>query len=223
MNLILIKCPNCNSRLKCEDGLESYTCPYCESTFILNGQTKAAINAKARIKIEEKKLDNERYETDLEYKDRARKDEFELSKKKYEDRSSLLTIFVVILVVLISLSILFFIESKPSRDLDRLTANVQQYIAAHDFASARVEAQKIKYTESFFDFSEKAKWSSTKKALEKEIDKAEKEYKAEVKEAEKKAKQEAKEEAKAQKEAEKEAKKKSKNEKNFWGFLPWID
>ena len=61
MKLIEIKCKNCNSPLRVEDGKTKVTCDYCHSNFIIDDEIKKnATEIKETIDIAKKELQTER-------------------------------------------------------------------------------------------------------------------------------------------------------------------
>ena len=68
MELKSLFCPNCGASLDVEDGIDTFFCKYCGYKIMLQGHSKAAYEAKVRVKhmehrerIQEKKNAQERY------------------------------------------------------------------------------------------------------------------------------------------------------------------
>lgn len=74
MKIVSLKCPSCGSTLYPEDGLEIFYCQYCGTKIILDEQSDSAINAKAKIKMQENKLS---------YKERMKLIEMEENKREF--------------------------------------------------------------------------------------------------------------------------------------------
>ncbi len=198
MRIIEIRCPNCNSRLKCSDGIETYICPFCDSEFVLEGQSPKIVRAKVDLKIEEKRLENERHAMDLEHQRKMQEAANDASFSKWFP-------FVCLAIVAISLLILSLMPGG-SLSLNNHIKATQKYIDAGDFSAARIEANKIRFPSFVLSFSERKVWNDTRKELLKQIDEAEKQAKKEAKEAEKEAKRQEKE----------------SDDSSFWSFLPWV-
>ena len=52
-----MKCPNCGADLDVEDGIDSFFCKYCGTKIVLDGQSDAAIKAKATVKVADKDVE----------------------------------------------------------------------------------------------------------------------------------------------------------------------
>ena len=78
-----LKCPNCGADLDAEDGIESFFCKYCGTKILLQGQSDAAIKAKANVQIADKviELREKRYQNQR-YREEKRKKELEEIRKK---------------------------------------------------------------------------------------------------------------------------------------------
>ena len=68
MELKSLFCPNCGASLDVEDGIDTFFCKYCGYKIMLQGQSKAAYEAKVRVKhmehkerLQDKKNAQERY------------------------------------------------------------------------------------------------------------------------------------------------------------------
>ena len=64
MNMIQLKCPNCNADLNVENNLDSFYCQYCGTKILLQGQNKAAVLSKGIVNIMDKygELQKEKHE-----------------------------------------------------------------------------------------------------------------------------------------------------------------
>lgn len=79
MSLKSLYCPNCGASIENEDGLDTFFCKYCGYHIILEGQSKAAYEAKVRVKnmehrerIQDRKDAQERYRMEFKQKDEKR-------------------------------------------------------------------------------------------------------------------------------------------------------
>ena len=79
MELKSLFCPNCGASLEVEDGLDTFFCKYCGYKIILQDQSKAAYDAKVRVKhmehkerLQERRDAQERYRMEFEQKDERR-------------------------------------------------------------------------------------------------------------------------------------------------------
>ena len=79
MELKSLFCPNCGASLEVEDGLDTFFCKYCGYKILLQGQSKAAYDAKVRVKhmehkerLREKRDAQERYRMEFKQKDERR-------------------------------------------------------------------------------------------------------------------------------------------------------
>lgn len=75
MKLKVLRCPNCGASLKMEEDIDTFFCKYCGHRIVLEGQSKAAYNAKVRIKemeheekIQDKHNEQERLRMEFEQK-----------------------------------------------------------------------------------------------------------------------------------------------------------
>lgn len=57
MNLIQLKCPNCNADLEIEDELDTCFCKYCGTKIRMPETNRAMIRAKTKLKMADKKLE----------------------------------------------------------------------------------------------------------------------------------------------------------------------
>ncbi len=79
MELKSLFCPNCGASLEIEDGLDTFFCKYCGYRIMLQGQSKAAYDAKVRVKhmehkerLQEKRDAQERFRMEFKQKDERR-------------------------------------------------------------------------------------------------------------------------------------------------------
>ena len=79
MELKSLFCPNCGASLEVEDGLDTFFCKYCGYKILLQGQSKAAYDAKVRVKhmehkerLQDKRDAQERYRMEFKRKDERR-------------------------------------------------------------------------------------------------------------------------------------------------------
>ena len=60
MKLFKLKCPNCGATLQESDGIGSYYCSHCGSSFVAEDVSDETVRAKVRLK----ELEEEKYESD---------------------------------------------------------------------------------------------------------------------------------------------------------------
>ena len=187
MELITLKCPNCNADIEVENGVDTFYCKYCGYKIILDGQSDAAINAKVRMKEMES---NERIiKEQMHFESEATK---EKNKTGFKVLSILLGVMFFCVVMCAVLGIMG--DKKVEAQEQKLQATVDEImvdIDNGDFAEARVKANSL-YWDSSYTSEPKKKWDQTRKEILNQIDKAEKEAEKAAKEAEKEANKEEK-------------------------------
>ena len=169
MNLKSLHCPNCGASIEDEDGLDTFFCKYCGYHIVLEGQSKAAYEAKVRVKhmehkerIQDKKDAQERYRMEFKQKD---------------ERNTLLIVFGLFgAIIAICFIVQFFGNAGAKRQEKELQATVEQImvdIDNGDFASAYVKANTLYWDDSWTSEGEE-KWDATRKEVIKQIEEAEK-------------------------------------------------
>ena len=102
MEIIQLRCPNCNAELSAENDLDTFYCKYCGTKILLANQSSATIRAKADVHMSDSRnqLERERWQH-----------EFEIQKyndKKTADAMNELTQGLIVMAI-IGLLILFAI------------------------------------------------------------------------------------------------------------------
>ena len=101
MELIQLKCPNCQATLETEDTLDTIFCKYCGTRIVVADQSKDIIEAKTKLKMADKQLEME--------KEHHRQ---EMEKKEFENKQTNQAIFGLLALVVVSLIMLLFIMIK---------------------------------------------------------------------------------------------------------------
>lgn len=68
MEIIQLRCPNCNAELNTENDLDTFYCKYCGTKILLVNQSSATIRAKADVHISDTRnqLERERWQHEFE-------------------------------------------------------------------------------------------------------------------------------------------------------------
>lgn len=169
MELKSLHCPNCGAILDVEDGLDTFFCKYCGHKILLEGQSKAAYEAKVRVnhmeheeRMQDKQDSHERFQMEFEQKDQ---------------RKTLLIVFSIFgAIIALCLIISLFGNAGVKRQERELQAIVDQImidIENEDFAEAYVKANSLYWDDSWTSKGEE-KWDATRKEIIKQIEEAEK-------------------------------------------------
>lgn len=169
MELKSLFCPNCGASLEVEDGLDTFFCKYCGYKIILQGQSKAAYDAKVRVKhmehkerLQEKRDAQERYRMEFKQKD---------------ERRTLAIVFgifgAIIALCLIILAVGNAGAKKQEQELQTIVNQIMIDIENEDFAAAYVKANSLYWDDSWTSEGED-KWDATRKEIIKQIEEAEK-------------------------------------------------
>lgn len=169
MELKSLFCPNCGASLEVEDGLDTFFCKYCGYKILLQGQSKAAYDAKVRVKHMEHK---ERLQDKRDAQERYRM-EF-----KQKDERRTLTIFFGILGAVFAMCLIISAvgnagAKKQDRELQAIVDQIMIDIENEDFADAYVKANSLYWDDSWTSEGED-KWDATRKEIIKQIEEAEK-------------------------------------------------
>ena len=169
MELKSLFCPNCGASLEVEDGLDTFFCKYCGYKILLQGQSKAAYDAKVRVKhmehkerLQEKRDAQERYRMEFKQKD---------------ERRTLAIVFGIFGAIIAMCLIISAVGNAGAKKQDReLQAIVDQIMIDsenEDFAAAYVKANSLYWDDSWTSEGED-KWDATRKEIIKQIEEAEK-------------------------------------------------
>lgn len=169
MELKSLFCPNCGASLEVEDGLDTFFCKYCGYKILLQGQSKAAYDAKVRVKhmehkerLQEKRNAQERYRMEFE--------------QKSERRTFAIFLGYCGAIIAMCLIILAVGDSGVKKQEQKLQTIVNQImidIKNEDFAAAYVKANSLYWDDSWTSEGED-KWDATRKEIIKQIEEAEK-------------------------------------------------
>lgn len=156
MELITLKCPNCDGALEIEDGIDTFFCKYCGQKIVLQGQSNETINAK--VKVKEFQHHENLQKTQLQHKETVQKSKDELTKfkinaKAAERKRELIAIVVVSIIPLILSVGLIIWGSLPTsserkhnaleKELKVIEEQVIEYIDDGDYDSALIYANRL--------------------------------------------------------------------------------
>ena len=169
MELKSLFCPNCGASLDVEDGLDTFFCKYCGYKILLQGQSKAAYDAKVRVKhmehkerLQEKRDAQERYRMEFKQKD---------------ERRTLAIVFGIFGAIIAMCLIISAVGNagakKQERELQAIVDQIMIDIENEDFAAAYVKANSLYWDDSWTSEGED-KWDATRKEIIKQIEEAEK-------------------------------------------------
>ena len=169
MELKSLFCPNCGASLDVEDGIDTFFCKYCGYKIMLQGQSKAAYEAKVRVKhmehrerIQEKNNAQERYRMET-----ARK----------EQKWALIVCFGILGAIMALCLIISLVGNagadKQEQELQAIVDEIMIDIENEDFAAAYVKANSLYWDDSWTSEGED-KWDATREEIIKQIEEAEK-------------------------------------------------
>ena len=169
MELKSLFCPNCGASLEVEDGLDTFFCKYCGYKILLQGQSKAAYDAKVRVKHMEHK---ERLQDKRDAQERYR-----MEFKQKEERRTLAIVFGILGAIIAMCLIISAVGNagakKQDRELQAIVDQIMIDIENEDFAAAYVKANSLYWDDSWTSEGED-KWDATRKEIIKQIEEAEK-------------------------------------------------
>ena len=167
MELKSLFCPNCGASLEIEDGLDTFFCKYCGYRIMLQGQSKAAYDAKVRIKhmehkerLQEKRDAQERYRMEFKQKD---------------ERHTFAIVFGVFGAIIAMCLIISAVGNagakQQEQELQDIVDQIMIDIKNEDFAAAYVKANSLYWDDSWTSEGED-KWNATRKEIIKQIEEA---------------------------------------------------
>lgn len=169
MELKSLFCPNCGASLEVEDGLDTFFCKYCGYKILLQGQSKAAYDAKVRVKH-------------MEYKERLQEkrdaqERYRMEFKQKDERRTLAIVFGIFGAIIAMCLIISAVGNagakKQERELQAIVDQIMIDIENEDFAAAYVKANSLYWDDSWTSEGED-KWDATRKEIIKQIEEAEK-------------------------------------------------
>ena len=165
MNLKVLHCPNCGASIEIEDGIDTFFCKYCGYRIILEGQSKAAYEAKVRVKhmehrqkIQDKKDAQERYRMEFKQRD--------------EKRTFIMAFGLLGVIIAICFLLSVFGNAGAKKQEKELQATVDKImidINNGDFASAYVKANTLYWDDSWTSDGEE-KWNAIRKEVIRQIE-----------------------------------------------------
>ena len=169
MELKSLFCPNCGASLEVEDGLDTFFCKYCGYKILLQGQSKAAYDAKVRLKHMEHK---ERL-----HEKRDAQERYRMEFKQKDERRTLAIVFGIFGAIIAMCLIISAVGNagakKQERELQAIVDQIMIDIENEDFAAAYVKANSLYWDDSWTSEGED-KWDATRKEIIKQIEEAEK-------------------------------------------------
>ena len=169
MELKSLFCPNCGASLEVEDGLDTFFCKYCGYKILLQGQSKAAYDAKVRVKHMEHK---ERLQDKRDAQERYR-----MEFKQKDERRTLAIVFGILGAIIAMCLIISAVGNagakKQDRELQAIVDQIMIDIGNEDFAAAYVKANSLYWDDSWTSEGED-KWDATRKEIIKQIEETEK-------------------------------------------------
>ena len=169
MELKSLFCPNCGASLEVEDGLDTFFCKYCGYKILLQGQSKAAYDAKVRVKHMEHK---ERLQEKRDVQERYR-----MEFKQKNERRTLAIVFGILGAIIALCLIISAVGNagakKQEQELQAIVDQIMIDIENEDFAAAYVKANSLYWDDSWTSEGED-KWDATRKEIIKQIEEAEK-------------------------------------------------
>ena len=169
MELKSLFCPNCGASLEVEDGIDTFFCKYCGYKILLQGQSKAAYDAKVRVKHMEHK---ERLQDKRDAQERYR-----MEFKQKDERRTLAIVFGILGAIIAMCLIISAVGNagakKQDRELQAIVDQIMIDIENEDFAAAYVKANSLYWDDSWTSEGED-KWDATRKEIIKQIEEAEK-------------------------------------------------
>ena len=169
MELKSLFCPNCGASLEVEDGLDTFFCKYCGYKILLQGQSKAAYDAKVRVKhmehkerLQEKRDSQERYRMEFKQKD---------------ERRTLAVVFgifgAIIALCLIISAVGNAGAKRQERELQTIVDQIMIDIENENFAAAYVKANALYWDDSWTAEGED-KWNAIREEIINQVEEAEK-------------------------------------------------
>ena len=191
MNVYQLKCPACGAGIDVEQKQELYFCPYCGSKIYLDDGVERTERTE-NINYHKTYTDEAKIK-DIEAKERMNNKQLqeEREDRRRKENSKIIPVAALCLLLVVAMVFMWgtFRAAKMESDrqeaaLQAIVEEVMQDIKKGEFASARIKAETIYYTEEWsHDIEEK--WDNTRKELIKQIKAAEKEANEAAKEAEK--------------------------------------
>ena len=169
MKLVTLRCPNCGASLEIDNGIDTFFCMHCGHKIVLDNQSRAAIEAKVKIKgmEHEERLVDKRHQQERYKMEFASKEESKSNKYFWIG----MLVFALILAIggLIGRNSAVKLEQKLQSTVNEIMID----IASGNYASAYVKANSL-YWDSEWTSDGEEKWNATRKTIIKQIQKAEK-------------------------------------------------
>lgn len=154
MKMHSMKCPNCGAKLVEENGFDAYVCKHCGVKVVLEGRSKAAINAEVRFKEMEHKerMQREKYEHEKEMISEMDEYDKKRSKRKRKGKNTWIVVLVLVLFTFLIICgvTLYTIGAESDRkheelvkELKRIEDLVDKEIENKEYELALSNAKKL--------------------------------------------------------------------------------
>lgn len=158
MKLKSLQCPGCGGMLEIEDGLDIFYCKYCGYKVVLSGQSKAAYDARTRVKElqYEQAAQERKYINDVEKW--KRQEITEKNRFKRDQIDEFMTWIPFFIYLLIFLSPIIFGEIKhfnEERELQKIVERIEEDIDEGDYDHALLLTNKLRIENGWFSFDSK--------------------------------------------------------------------
>ena len=80
MEFFALRCPNCDAELEPEDGLVTYSCPYCKSRLLLDKQSDGTLKARLAVK----QMEHDKYR--MKHESEEREKEFHRERMRVREK-----------------------------------------------------------------------------------------------------------------------------------------
>lgn len=178
MDMIKLKCPQCNADLEIGNGIDTFFCTYCGCRLMLDGQNRHVLKAKTRLK----ELEHEEYKLRHESKEKDKEFQRETEREKSSNRMVLIGIGICLLVVLASILGYHALERKTEKEiaieeirLQSIVDTIHSLMVDGEFDQASALTEQIKWTYNKYT-SHVDKWETIRTSLVQEIKQKRKTY-----------------------------------------------
>ena len=174
MTLENLQCPACGSRELQEIDVDTFKCPYCGTSFVLNKRDKNIIEYKKTIKKLE--AENERLRMKYEDADKERKILIPRTLANFFSRDSEFALYIMFVGIVFLGALAYWggryaIHLFNVRSLEKNVVEIQQDIDEGRYGEALVKTESIRGDN--YDKEDTKRWESTRKELINQIEKEE--------------------------------------------------
>lgn len=111
MEVVTVRCPNCNANLDIENRIDSFYCKYCGTRIILSGQSDTAIKVKSVNQLVNRFLDQREAYLKTRAEEEAKDAEFRRMQQEKEDKR-LARIIIGSLIVVAICIVMIYVNGK---------------------------------------------------------------------------------------------------------------